>query len=227
MSGDFELRDLGEGLREVRGELALLRRAVERLASDSGAQPLDYSPTLGKITRSISELAEAVKVIGDAPAIAMSQEQMIRPLMSAGLDIRAQARTDLEAGLRNLLRITDMLIGLYRSAVTRRQQVRHLIYATGFGALLGLSLWMSIVPPMARALPKGWGAPESLALAVLNLPTWDAGMQLLARADRPRLEQMTLGGRIVEANGTAVGKCWRQWREKRRPSPCYVALAPS
>ncbi len=65
----------GDGATEafdgLRGEIALMRRAVERLAAEKADAP-DYTVTLGKISRDERQAAERLEAMANSPALSLT-----------------------------------------------------------------------------------------------------------------------------------------------------------
>ena len=65
-----------DAFERLRLEVALLRRAVEGLPADSGAEPVDYSPTLARLSKSVAEVHTQVMALGERPVLALAPEQL-------------------------------------------------------------------------------------------------------------------------------------------------------
>ena len=67
MGDDHELDAAAEAFEGVRGELALLRRAVERLSAERAEVPEipDYSETLGKMAKALNATMQNVGVLAE------------------------------------------------------------------------------------------------------------------------------------------------------------------
>ncbi|MET0376493.1 MAG: hypothetical protein ABW128_19850, partial [Rhizorhabdus sp.] len=78
----------------LRGEVTLLRRAVERLTAEragNGDAP-DYSETLGAIANNITATARAVDALVNSPALALTPEELNRRIVEAGVAGRSEDR---------------------------------------------------------------------------------------------------------------------------------------
>lgn len=72
---------------QLRGEVALLRRAVEQLASERTDIVLpDYSATLGKIALTLGEIGGDIQQMAQSPALEVTPESLAQRI-----DIAAQA----------------------------------------------------------------------------------------------------------------------------------------
>ena len=92
---DSQGADAAEAFEAMRGELALLRRAVEGLAAERGAIDVpDYTETLGRMQQGVDATADRIAVINDviarSPALAMTPEQMAQRIAAAGSAARRE-----------------------------------------------------------------------------------------------------------------------------------------
>nr|WP_241769381.1 hypothetical protein [Sphingomonas melonis] len=86
---DSQGADAAEAFEAMRGELALLRRAVEGLAAERSGQDMpNYTETLGVLQQGVNTAGENIARIGQflkaAPALAMTPEQMAQRIAAAG-----------------------------------------------------------------------------------------------------------------------------------------------
>lgn len=84
--------DAARAFDDLRGEVTLLRRAVERLAAEragDGAAP-DYSETLGVIANNITATAQRVDALVNSPALALTPEEIGRQIRAASFDARRE-----------------------------------------------------------------------------------------------------------------------------------------
>ena len=72
---------------DLRAELSLLRRAVERLTAERTELPdaPDYSETLGVISRNLSGTAQKVDALVRSPALSLTPETLNRQIVEAGV----------------------------------------------------------------------------------------------------------------------------------------------
>ena len=86
--------DAAEAFEAMRGELALLRRAVEGLAAERGGVDIpDYSETLGHVVQGLDgingRLDQVTTAIVKSPALAMTPAQVSAQINRAAADLRS------------------------------------------------------------------------------------------------------------------------------------------
>lgn len=226
MTNDFELRDVGAGLRELRSEVALLRRATERLSTEAKVEVPDYAPTLGKITRALTELSEVVASIAAAPAIHVTSADIAKPIAATSREVSEILRRDLGSAVASLSAAAARQAGLYEQVVAQRRRLKELTVAMAAGAAIGATLWISAAPPIARALPEVWRLPERMAANALDRPRWESGMRLLETSDRAAFADLLISWRIYVRNRPSVEGCLDEARRTQRDTRCSVRIQP-
>jgi hypothetical protein len=167
--------DPASAFEALRGEVSLLRRAVEGLTAERQTAP-DYQPTL-------AAMVERLAAIQRSPGMRLTPKDMKSEIahvveQAGAKDRDAIARTSV--GLRDALGILD---GLIERAFTADRQNRWLL-AIGFAGLFGGILLSATLPGIvARALPANWHMPERIAARTLRLNLRQAGEQMIAVAD--------------------------------------------
>ena len=137
--------DAAEAFEAMRGELALLRRAVEGLAAERGAIDVpDYTETLGRMQKGVDATADRIAVINDviarSPALAMTPEQMAQRIAAAGNAARREDQVALATGRKGLEDVTRQLHGLVASARHAGEQNRRLAWSAIGGVAIGMVL---------------------------------------------------------------------------------------
>lgn len=175
-----------EAFEAMRGELALLRRAVEGLAAERGAIDVpDYTETLGRMQKGVDATADRIAVINDviarSPALAMTPEQMAQRIAAAGNAARREDQVALATGRKGLEDVTRQLHGLVASARHAGEQNRRLAWSAIGGVAIGMVLWAAGAGVVARAVPESWLWPEKciaqLALGHLDRKPATGGCQ--------------------------------------------------
>ncbi|RYY26343.1 MAG: hypothetical protein EOP62_10925 [Sphingomonadales bacterium] len=80
---------------ELRAEVSLLRRAVERLTDERIAQP-DYAPSLEEISKRMEKVAAWAGRIAQHPAMQLTPESIGREIAAAAATSREQDRQMLQ-----------------------------------------------------------------------------------------------------------------------------------
>jgi hypothetical protein len=94
MSDDHEPDAAAEAFERVRGELALLRRAVERLSAERAEVPdiPDYSETLGKMAKALNATMQNVGVLAKAAEDNVAPRYVADRIVAAGGHARDEDR---------------------------------------------------------------------------------------------------------------------------------------
>ena len=230
MTDDDHDHDSGDAAAEafegVRAEVALLRRAVERLAAERGevAETVDYSETLGRIVAGVAATAQRVDLLAKSPALAMTPAQIAGQIAAAGSEARrgdAQLVAEARKGLDQAAR---QLAGMAATVRRADDQKRWLIWTGVGGAAIGMALWATLAGPIARAVPASWHWPARMAARTLALPMWEAGQRMMATAAPGEFEAMVAGDRIVMANRETIEGCRKVAAKTRDIVRCTVRV---
>jgi hypothetical protein len=218
-----------EAFEAMRGELALLRRAVEGLAAERMEVPVppDYSETLGLIANNITAAAQRVDMLVKSPMLAMTPEQLAGRITAAASMARQEDRQTIATARTGLEDVTRQLHGYVISARRGDEQNRWLAVAGVVGMLFGMVLWATLAGPIARALPASWQIPEEMASATLGLPMWEAGRHLLI-ADAPASwNALADSWSLVQDNRKAIEVCRKAAVKAKASVRCTVSIAPT
>jgi len=160
----------------LRGEVSLLRRAVEGLTAERQAAP-DYRPTL-------AAMAERLAAVERSPGIRLTPEDMRNEVVHVAERASAKDRDVIARTSASLRESLAKIDGLVERAWTADTQNRWLL-GTGIAGLIGgILLWSTLPGLVARALPAGWHVPERIAARTLRLDMRGAGKQLIATANQ-------------------------------------------
>lgn len=192
---------------ELRAEISLLRRAVERLADERAAQP-NYAPSLEAMTKRLEDLIGWAKRVSERPALALTAETLAREITDAGSTARArdQAMLNRAADMMEAAggRIDAMIARSRSVAEQNRELMRNRI---AFG-VAGMALFAILPGAVARSLPIRWAVPERIAARMLGTDMWHAGRTMMAKADPDRWRQIVAREQEEAAHGkhAASGK---------------------
>lgn len=223
---DHSDQSAAEAFEHLRSEVALLRRAVEGMAAASveSAAP-DYSPTLAGLRKAIDEVGAHIEALTANPPVTSLQLTTGLAAVAAhgrseGQRDIAQAKAALEKGVRDLAAVAG---AIHAVRVDRRK----LVAVSLAGAVVGVAAWIGLSGPIARALPNSWQLPERMAAATLDLPPWQAGSRLMARADATAWGALTDGGQLMRANAGSIRSCRAKASRSKRPVSCQIEVVPS
>jgi hypothetical protein len=217
-----------EAFEELRAEVTLLRRAVERLAAERAEvpQPKDYDETLGRIAKAINKLAERMDVLAERPGISITPEGIARQIATAGSTTRADDQRTIAEARGALERTTAQLAGVVASARHGDQQNRWLTWFGIGGAALGMVIWAAFAGIVARAAPERWLWPERMAARTLRLDTWESARRMAAISRPKQWNAMIRGGIIEQNNRETIERCRKVAVRERDTVPCTVRIAP-
>lgn len=205
---------------QLQGELALLRRAIEHLATEKAEIEVpDYSNTLAKI-------AKALIAIESAAALQMTPEDFQKRFEGAAVMARREDQAMLAAAKRELADTTRGLRATIGTANTIDQQNRARWHWCGGGIAAGLLLMAALPGFGARLAPTGWHWPERLAARTVREPTlWEAGARLM-RADSPQAwATLNHAVEMLRDNREAIEKCQDAAAKAKESVRCAIDVA--
>jgi hypothetical protein len=175
--------DPANAFEALRGEISLLRRAVEGLTAERQNAP-DYTPTLDATAKRLGEIGQFMKVVAESPAMRLTPTSLATEISTAAEVARAGDRETID---RADAVIRGSITGINRvveQAWTADRQNRWLV-ATGLICLFaGMLLWSVLPGEIARALPAKWDMPEKMAARTLGLDMRESGKLLIVEANR-------------------------------------------
>ena len=228
MGDDHELDAAAEAFEGVRGELALMRRAVERLAAERAEVPEfpDYSETLGKMAKALNATMQNVGVLAKAAEDNVAPRYVADRIVAAGVHARDEDRRLIATAGEKMDKATTALHGIGGYA-RRADEQRRTLWQVGAGAFLGGALlWMIVPGIVARELPAKWQVPEWMAVRTLGLPKWEAGQRLMQAAAPDAFANIAAGDRIVTANRVILQACRKRANKGRTPVRCTISVDP-
>lgn len=217
-----------EAFARVEGELALLRRAVERMAIERAELPeqLDYSETLGGMVQKIDATLQRTDALVAAAKDGASPRHVVDRIVAAGADARAEDRRTIATAAAELKDATRALQGVVASARRGDEQNRWLMWTAIGGVVLGMVLWAAFAGIVARAVPASWQWPEKMAARTLDVPMWEGGQRMMQAASPSAFAALAAGDRIVTTNREAIEGCSKAAARKRETVRCTVSVEP-
>ena len=220
--------EAAQAFEELRAEVTLMRRAVERLTAErmEVPEPPDYSETLGVMANNITATAQRVDMLVKSPMLAMTPEQMAGRITAAANTVAREDRQTIATARTGLEDVTRRLHGYVVSARRGDEQNRWLTVAGVVGMLAGMALWATLAAPIARTLPARWQLPEHMAASTLDLSMWEAGRHLMI-ADAPTSWNALVDAwNIVENDREAVEACQKAAIKAKGKVRCTISIAP-
>lgn len=219
--GDHERDAAAEAFEGVRGELALLRRAIEGIAArDDRPDPPDYGETLGQITK----LANATFQRAEFMRKSIEEEAVARQVANRIAGAVAEDRQAVKIAAGELRDATRSLQSVTASARRGDEQNRWLAWAAVGGIVAGMVLWAVFAGIVARAVPASWQWPERMAARTLAMPMWEGGQRMLRTAAPEAFANIAAGDRIVTANREVLETCLRRAKRERETVRCTVNI---
>ena len=175
------IEDFTRGFEALRGEVSLIRAAVEGLTAARERLP-DYSVTLAEMAQALREAAEGIERIEESPAVSLSPSDLTAEIVKASADARAEDRALLRETRDALSRSIGRMDGIVERGQAADRQWERIIWASSGGAIAGMLL-MSILPgTVARSLPASWHVPEWMAARTIGINQRQAGERMIATA---------------------------------------------
>jgi hypothetical protein len=212
---------------DLRSEVSLLRRAVERLATER-AEPSDmpdYAETLGVISQNLSATAQQVDALVRSPALSLTPEEFGRQTLAASYDARREDHRSFVAARQGLEEVATKVgrqLESHLMADEQRQRVRRVGMS---GLAVGMALWAIIAGPIVRAAPSGWHWPEQMAARSLRMPMWEGGLRLMRTASPGAFAGIVAGNRVAVANREALEACRKRAAGAKKAVRCSIEVA--
>ena len=228
--GDIEEADEGGATRafeELRGEITLLRRAIERLAAERAgdADRPDYSETLGIISQNLSGTAQRVDALVKSPALSLTPEETGRQIAAAGFTARKEDHRQFLAARQGLEDVAARLGRQLHSHTEAGEQRRRLWQIGLAGLVVGIVLWASLAGPIARTLPASWLLPERMAARSLHMPMREGGEHMMQVAVPDAVATPAADAQVVTTNiREALDACHKSVMRAKKAVWCVITI---
>ena len=218
---DHERDAAAEAFEGVRGELALLRRAIEGIAvRDDRPEPPDYSETLGQITKLATATYQRAEILRKAA----EEETVARQVAARITGAVAEDRQAVKTAAGELRDATRALQGVTVSARRGDEQNRWLTLAAIGGIVVGMIAWAVFAGIVARAVPASWQWPEKMAARTLVMPMWEGGQRMMRTAAPEAFANVAAADRIVTANREALETCRKTATRTKKEVRCTIVV---
>jgi hypothetical protein len=145
----------------MQGELALLRRAIEAMATErAGLEVPDYSATLGQIAAGLRTTAKEVGALADRPALQLTPQALAGQMEAAARAARISDHEALVKATAAMTAATRQIGEWIESARLASLQNRRLIQVGVAGLIAGAILWAALSGVFANGIPPSRGGPE-------------------------------------------------------------------
>ncbi|MFA6125256.1 MAG: DUF6118 family protein [Sphingomonas sp.] len=136
--------DPASAFADLRGEVSLLRRAVEGLTAERQNAP-DYTPTLTELSSRLARTEELLGKIAESPAMRLTPENMAVSIARASETARAGDRETLDKSGATLRASIASINGVVEHAWAADRQWKQLYWTGGGGLLMGALGTLSIL----------------------------------------------------------------------------------
>lgn len=167
---------------DLRGEIALLRAAIEGLASARERVP-DYGPTLAHISESLKQAREGIDYVAQSPAAKLSPASLVVAIVKASTEARAQDAQLIVDARDVLSRSIGRIDGIVARGQAADGQIRRVTWGAMGGVVAGILLWSIIPGAVMRQLPASWHAPEWMAARMMGVDARTAVRRLARTVD--------------------------------------------
>ncbi len=217
-----------EAFARLEGELALMRRAVQHLASERADIVIpDYGATLTDMAKRMGAISESLKGMAGHPAMQMTPDSIGNRIAAAAEAARrsdqdriSQARSDLSHAAQEMRSVNAHA----RTAAEQRQQ---LCQVAGGALLAGILLWSFLPGTLARTMPEAWHWPERMAARMVDASSrWDAGAQLMQSDSPEAWNALVQAADIQRDNRDAIDACRKTAATSQQPVRCSVKIRP-
>ena len=221
--------EAAQAFEELRAEVTLMRRAVERLMAErlEVPEPPDYSETLGVIANNITAMAQRVDMLVKSPMLAMTPEQMAGRITAAASTARQEDRQTIATARTGLEDVTRQLHGYVVSARRGDEQNRWLAFAAIGSIVFGMIAWAVFAGVVARAVPASWQWPGKMAARSLDLPMREGEQRMMRTASPAAYAAIAAGDRIIIANREVLQACRKRADKARKGVRCTISVAPA
>ena len=184
---------------ELRAEISLLRRAVERLTDERISQP-DYGPSLEAIAKRLEDVCVWARRVSETPAIKLTPESLGREISAAATNSRTADHQLLERAAGNMDAAASRIDAMIARSRSVTEQGRELKRNRIAFAVAGMALFAILPGAVARSLPVSWAVPERIAARMLGTDMWHAGQAMMVKADPDRWSKMIARERVNRAH---------------------------
>ena len=174
---------------ELRAEISLLRRAIERLTDERTSQP-DYAPSLEAISKRLEDVCVWAQRVSEKPAIRLTPASLASEIAGAAASSRADDQRLLGMATSAMDAAAGRIDAMIAQSRTVTEQNRELLRNRIAFAVAGMVTFAILPGAVARSLPVSWAVPERIAARMLGTDMWRAGQRMMAKADPGRWNQI-------------------------------------
>lgn len=135
--------DPASAFADLRGEVSLLRRAVEGLTAERKNAP-DYTPTLTGMSRRLADIEELLGKVIESPAMQLTPDHLALEIARASETVRKADRETLDTAGATLRTSIARVDGIVEQAWTVDRQLKLLCWTAGAGVFVGVMAMLLI-----------------------------------------------------------------------------------
>jgi hypothetical protein len=213
--------DPAQAFEDLRGEVSVLRRAVEALpAAIRDNRPADYSADLAVLGKGLDELGEQLGTILKSPALMMSPQEQGQAIAKAGNTLVREAAEKLNLATHAMERERGHLAGIVGQAWAQDRQYKLLFWTAGIAFAVGLVF----SPLIASISPLGLNT--RVAALVMRADRWTAGMDLMKAGNPAAWARLYADAGLIAENREAVDACRATATKTAKAQRCSLNLSP-
>ncbi|MBK8860866.1 MAG: hypothetical protein IPN48_08065 [Sphingomonadales bacterium] len=210
----------------LEGEMALVRRAVERLAAERADIVMpDYGATLTDMTKQFAAISESLEDIAEHPAMRLTPERLGARIEAVAVAARRAAHARIDQASKEARQAAHDMKAAITQVSTAAYQRRRLWQGIGGGALAGILLWSFLPGTIARAVPEDWHWPERMAARMVGESSrWDAGTRLMRSESLQAWNALVQAADMLRDNREAIETCQKTAANAKQPVRCTVRI---
>jgi len=150
----------------------------------------DYGPSLEAIARRLEDVCVWAKRVSEKPALRLTPESLSLEITTAAAGSRTHDQQMLQRAASAMEQQGSRIDAMVERARSVADQKRELVRNRIVFAIAGMVLFAILPGILARSLPASWAVPERIASRVVRADMWDAGQDMMAKADPDRWAQI-------------------------------------
>lgn len=224
---DDEQDAAADAFARLEGEVAMMRRAVERLSTERADIDVpDYSDTLGEMARHLDKLSKATAGLAARPAMDLTPETMAQRIRQAARQAHEADQARIRAAEQRYDKAAYELRGIIGTIRAVRDQREYMLWTLCGGIFVGCLLWAILPGMIARALPESWHMPEKIATRVLREPSlWEGGARLMRVGSPETWRAISDAAEMRQQNREKIETCEKAARKAGKPVRCSIDVA--
>jgi hypothetical protein len=211
--------DAAQAFEDLTAQIVALRASVEELGGGIEANaPVDYTCSLGEISKGLAEVSGRLAAIEQHPAIRVTPANFGEAVARAGSNAMREAANQLDQARRDSERTIQALGQIIGEARTQDRQRKWVMMA----AAAALALGLLVAPLLARLLP--FGLDGRIAAMIMGEDRWKAGAALMAAQSPEAWRDLESAAALVIANEPALAACRDAAAKAKKEQHCLLVV---